>query len=68
MVDSYVEWREECRAVERAYERWTGSERVERRLAYAAYRATLDREEKAAAVYQVAATQLMGAEREPRQS
>lgn len=65
LIDSHVEWREECEAVARAYERWTGSERAERRLAYAAYRAALEREEKAAAEYQVAVTQLVGAAGEP---
>jgi hypothetical protein len=61
LIDTYVEWREECETVERAYGRWTGCERAERHFAYAAYRAALDREEKAASVYQVAATQLVGA-------
>lgn len=65
LLDTYGEWREECEEVERAYERWTGSERAERRFAYAAYRAALDREEKAAAVYQVTAAELVGAAREP---
>lgn len=64
LFDTYLEWRDECEAVERAYERWTGSERAERRLAFATYRAALDREEKAATVYQVAATELVGAARE----
>jgi hypothetical protein len=65
LIDTYAEWREECEAVHRAYGRWTGSERAVRALAYAAYRAALDREEKAAAVYQVAAARLVGAGREP---
>lgn len=64
-ADTYAEWREECEAVHRAYGRWTGSERAVRALAYAAYRAALDREEKAAGVYQVAAARLVGAGREP---
>jgi len=66
-MDRYAEWREECEAVHKAYERWTGSERAVRALAYAAYRAALDREEKAAAVYRVAAAQLVGAAREPHE-
>lgn len=65
MIETYVEWCEECSGLEKAYERWTASGRAERRLAYAAYRAALEREEKAAAAYQVAVTQLMGAVREP---
>jgi hypothetical protein len=35
---------------------------------YTAYRAALDREEKAAAMYRLAATRLVGAARERRQS
>ena len=68
LMDSYVEWREECETVETGYEQWTQSERCDRRLAYAAYRAALDREEKAAAVYRLAATRLVSAAREQRQS
>lgn len=67
LFDTYLEWRYECKAVERAYERWTDSERAERGLAYAVYRAALDREEKAADVYEVAATGLLGAVREPHE-
>lgn len=68
LIDSYVEWREECETVETAYGRWAQSERSEYGLAYTAYRAALDREEKAAAVYRLAATRLVGAAREQRQS
>ena len=67
LFDTYLEWRDESKAVERAYERWTDSERAERRLAYAVYRAALDREEKAADVYEVAAMELVGAVREPHE-
>lgn len=63
MIETYVEWSEECAVLEGAYERWTSSEPPDRRLAYAAYRAALDREEKAAAAYNVAVTQLAGAAR-----
>jgi hypothetical protein len=59
LIDRYVDWREECETVETAYEQWTQSERPERGLAYAVYRAALDREEKAAAVYRLAATRLV---------
>ena len=61
LIESYVEWREECEAVKTAYDRWTGAERCDRALAYATYQAALEREEKAAAVYQSAATRLLGA-------
>lgn len=66
VMDSYVEWREESQIVETAYERWAESERFERGLAYAAYRAALDREEKAADAYALAATRLLGAARRRR--
>jgi hypothetical protein len=57
-VDSYVDWREDCVTLEAAYQRWTGSARLERGMAFSAYHAALDREEKAAAVYGSAARQL----------
>ena len=61
LIDTYVEWREECETVETAYEQWIDSEPAEHALAYAAYGAALDREEKAAIVYQLVATRLLGA-------
>ena len=67
LFDTYLEWRDESKAVERAYERWTESEGGERHLAYAVYRAALEREEKAADVYEVAAMELVGAVREPHE-
>lgn len=50
-VETYVCWREESDAVRTAYERWRTGERRDRGLAYAAYRAALDREEHAAVVF-----------------
>lgn len=61
LIESYVEWREECETVQTAYDRWTASERCDRALGYAAYHAALEREQKAAAVYQSVATRLAGA-------
>ena len=49
--DAYADWLEESRAVEQLYARWRGASRDERGLAYAAYAAALDREERAAEVY-----------------
>ena len=57
-VESYVDWREESAALEDAYQRWAGSADTEREMAFSAYHAALDREEKAAAVYGSAARQL----------
>ncbi len=57
-IESYVEWREGCADLYWAYRSWTLSEPPDRDLAFLAYRAALDREEKAARVYEVAAGQL----------
>jgi hypothetical protein len=51
LIDLYVDWREECAAVQDAYERWSNAARDETAAAYAAYRATLDREERAGNIY-----------------
>ena len=51
LLEGYVSWRETCGMVWRAYERWIGSDRRERALAYAAYLAALDGEERAARTY-----------------
>ena len=48
---AYIDWREECAAVEAAYRRWVGAAESDAQLAYAAYVAGLDREERAAVVY-----------------
>jgi hypothetical protein len=51
LLEGYISWREACESVWRAYERWIGSDRDERTLAYAAYVAALDGEERAARTY-----------------
>jgi hypothetical protein len=60
-VDGYICWREECVAVESAYEQWRGMEGRDRPVAYAAYRAALDREEHAAQVFRDCAERVFGA-------
>jgi hypothetical protein len=50
-MDMYVEWRESCVALGRAYEQWSSVPVAERKLAFAVYRAALDLEEHASAVY-----------------
>jgi hypothetical protein len=52
-MESHLEWRQECEHLEGAYHRWASSKRPDRNLAFRAYRAALDREEKAARVYEV---------------
>jgi hypothetical protein len=57
-VESYVEWREECLHLRGAYHRWMVSEALDRNLAFWAYQAALDREEKGAVVHELRAEQL----------
>lgn len=51
LTDAYVAWREACAAARDAYEAWTCARAGDAPLAFAAYRAALDREERAADVY-----------------
>ena len=51
-IGAYVEWREESLALAGAYERWLHESARDRRLAFAAYRAALDREQQACSVYE----------------
>lgn len=50
-IDAYVDWREERESVWDAYSRWTSAPKPDSLLAFSAYRAELDREERAADVY-----------------
>jgi len=61
-IDSWVCWREACEDVQRAYERWGKCTTSQRVLAFASYRAALDREDQAARVYSVW-TERLGAAR-----
>ena len=49
--DAYVDWREECAAVQHAYERWLRGAKPDAALRFRAYRAALDREERASEVF-----------------
>ncbi len=60
MVDGYVTWREACLAVADSYARWSCAAVAERTLAFTAYLAALDREEKAAVEYRRAVELLPG--------
>jgi hypothetical protein len=51
LMELYLDWRQECLAVGKAYERWSSVRVAERERAFAAYKAALDREELASAVY-----------------
>jgi len=57
-IETYVEWREESDGVGRAYRRWVASASPDRDLAFRAYRAALDREEKAATAHQLVSQRL----------
>jgi hypothetical protein len=50
-IESYVCWREACGDVRRAYGRWRGCAPSERGLAFATYRAALEREAHAASIH-----------------
>jgi DNA-binding SARP family transcriptional activator len=50
-IESYVRWREACEDVGAAYRRWADSEPQQRNLAFATYRAALQREERAATIH-----------------
>jgi hypothetical protein len=51
LMDMYVEWREACIAVSNAYTRWSTVRVAERQSAFEEYRAALDWEELASALY-----------------
>jgi hypothetical protein len=61
LLERYLDWREEAVGVAEAYRRWDVSVARDRELSFGAYRAALDREEHAAAMYSVAAGELGGA-------
>jgi hypothetical protein len=51
LMDMYVDWREACITLRKAYERWSSVRVAERKMAFAAYGAALDWEERASAIY-----------------
>jgi hypothetical protein len=51
VMDRYLDWREQCVALRRAYERWSNRTVSDQRWAFEAYRAALDLEEHASDVY-----------------
>jgi hypothetical protein len=52
LMDSYVHWRDESRAVAESYRTWRSASGGDRHAAFDAYLAALDREEHAAGGYQ----------------
>jgi hypothetical protein len=59
-VDSYVRWREESAAARNAYEAYAGQHGDDRALAFVAYQAALDREERAARAHQECTERIAG--------
>jgi hypothetical protein len=51
LIEMYVDWREECIRLRYAYGRWLSVPAEERDLAFAGYRAALDREEQVSVAY-----------------
>jgi hypothetical protein len=51
LIDSYVSWRDESRAVAESYRAWSTAGRGELAVAFARYTAALEREEDAASDY-----------------
>jgi len=58
---AYVSWREEAVAVQSVYDHWQAVRARDQALAFAAYRAALDREEHAAKVFSTLAEQMAAA-------
>ena len=50
-IDSYINWREQSRAVVEAYEMWAKAPGAQRPLAFFGYQAALDQEELATSNY-----------------
>jgi hypothetical protein len=51
LLESYVCWRGGCEDVRTAYPRWASCTSGERDLGFAAYRAALEREERASGIH-----------------
>lgn len=62
-VERYVDWREQCDVLDSAYRGWAQATGSERDMAFAMYRAALDREEMTACDYERAAVRLEASQR-----
>ena len=51
LIELYCEWRTSCAEVQAAYERFLRASSADRTVAFAAYMATLDREQSACELY-----------------
>jgi hypothetical protein len=61
LMDSYVHWRDESRAVADSYRNWRSAAHPDRDVAFDEYVAALDREEHAAGSYRRVVEQTWGA-------
>ena len=61
LMDSYLHWRDESRAVAESYRNWRSAPRPDRDVAFDEYLGALDREEHAAGGYRRAVEQTHGA-------
>ena len=57
-IHAYVNWRDACFDAREAYRGWSEANKADRVLAFYAYSAALDREERAANVYATAVRRL----------
>jgi hypothetical protein len=57
-LERYVEWREACLELRWTQRRWSAAAPVDRRIAFAAHRASLEREAAAAEAYATASEQV----------
>jgi hypothetical protein len=64
-IDAYVDWQEERAHVWDAYARWDSAGNSDASLAFSAYRAALDREERASFVYAALVADIDVAARSP---
>jgi hypothetical protein len=51
LMDSYLDWRDQTRAVTESYRNWTLADRSDRGIAFERYTTALDLEERSAARY-----------------
>jgi hypothetical protein len=65
LMDRYIDWREECLAVQAAYEHWATGLEEERESAFGGYQAALDREEQASAIFAERIDSINDEQREP---
>jgi hypothetical protein len=51
MVDAYAQWRQDCKAVQAAYDQWSNATAEDELLAFGAYETALDKEGRSSQEY-----------------